>query len=164
MKPRIGRRVAGPGLCVLFLLGAATAPTFSPASANQSTWTRGATTGTCPTPSTGNMSVNRFLSTVPKPVTDGKCHWARTPGADSSLRTSGSDVYAAPDGYFIGTPQLEYPNTHQVRNRWTVTINLCVGSNYFVTRNSILSTNFANLVNQPSTGYMSHRASSCIDN
>lgn len=124
--------------------------------AAQASWVR--TQGSsCATPPSGSIGFNRFLGSSPF-----NCKVNRAANADSFLRTSGSDVFL--DGFFVGSNQNTTPNTDTVKNNWTVTVNLCVGSDYFVTRNTLLSGGFTQINTGSTTGLLSYRSSSCINN
>jgi hypothetical protein len=154
--PRASQLFACAALALALIGGFLVADRTPRVDAAQASWVR--TQGsTCATPPSGSIGFNRFLGSSPF-----NCKVNRATNADSFLRTSGSDVYL--DGFFVGSNQNSTPNTDTVKNNWTVTANLCVGSDYFVTRNTLLSGGFTQINNGSTTGLLSYRSSSCINN
>lgn len=110
---------------------------------------------TCFEPPSGSLQFRRSTASYP-------CQSTHAFGADSNLRSAGTgDIFH--DTVYLGTAQLSTTNTHALWNRWTVAVNICVGKDYFVTRNSMPSGGYIN-TNGQTTGLMSYRASTCINN
>ncbi len=135
------------------LVGAALAAIFVVASASvseaadQTSWTR--YVGAC------HSTVGKVSFTKPAD----NCYTNEGTTRDSYLRSSGSDVYAYPNGYFLGNATGS-PNTNYVYNRMSITIRLCYAENYILTNRTISPGTYQ----VPQTGgLMSWRGPDCIN-
>lgn len=108
----------------------------------------------CTTPPAGSLQFRRA-------VNSSTTYCTHAFGADSWLRSPGTgDTFW--DGYYLGTEQLNTTNTHALWNKWSVALSICIGKDYFVTRNTMAVGAYINTFGQ-TTGLMSYRASNCIN-